>query len=93
MKGRAFYQKLERSLVHRLVVNGLLVERVDRLTVDRLLLVDLDDRKLVNSVDRSVLDRADLLVVIISRLIFERWLVDRLIVQLVILLVILNTTY
>ena len=29
MEGRAFYQKLKWSLVHRLVVDGLLVEHVD----------------------------------------------------------------
>ena len=47
MKGRAFYQKLERTLVHQLVV--------DRPTVDRLLLVKRDDR--------LVLDHVDLLLV------------------------------
>ena len=48
MKGRAFYQKLDWSLVHGLVVHGLLLEHVDGLvvdwlTVDQLLLVEHDD--------------------------------------------------
>lgn len=72
MKGRAFYQELERSLVHRLVVDGLLFERVDRLVVHR--------------VYRLVLDRVDVLVIdrlIVDQLLVERWLDNRLIVELV----------
>ena len=91
MKGRAFYQKLDWSLVHGLVVHGLLLEHVDGLvvdwlTVDQLLLVEHDDWMVVHHVDRLVLDCVDLLVVdrpIVNWLLVEQWLVNWLIVQLV----------
>ena len=85
IKGRAFYQKLERSLVHRLVVDVLVFERVDRavvdqLAVDRLQLVELDDRLVVHRVDWLLLGHV--VVLFVDQLLVERWLVDRLIVKL-----------